>query len=81
MRGWRTEWDSNPRWASTHGGFQDRCLQPLGHLSIAGADWGIRGGRIVCSLSGGGRIARFLQIVKNGRLGAVAAAGLGGGSV
>ena len=31
--GWRREWDSNPRWACTHGGFQDRCLKPLGHLS------------------------------------------------
>lgn len=30
---WRTGWDSNPRWALTHGGFQDRCLKPLGHLS------------------------------------------------
>ena len=26
-------WDSNPRWACTHGGFQDRCLKPLGHPS------------------------------------------------
>jgi site-specific DNA recombinase len=32
---WRTGWDSNPRWASTHGGFQDRCLKPLGHPSVA----------------------------------------------
>ncbi len=32
---WRTGWDSNPRWASTHGGFQDRCLKPLGHPSLA----------------------------------------------
>ncbi len=31
----RTGWDSNPRWAFTHGGFQDRCLQPLGHPSFA----------------------------------------------
>ncbi len=33
---WRTGWDSNPRWASTHGGFQDRCLKPLGHPSDSG---------------------------------------------
>jgi hypothetical protein len=33
----RTEWDSNPRYACTHGGFQDRCLKPLGHPSRAGA--------------------------------------------
>src|SRR4029077_13481579 len=31
---WRKEWDSNPRWACVHGGFQDRCLKPLGHPSI-----------------------------------------------
>ena len=30
---WRTGWDSNPRWACTHAGFQDRCIQPLCHLS------------------------------------------------
>jgi hypothetical protein len=30
---WRREWDSNPRWYRYHGGFQDRCLKPLGHLS------------------------------------------------
>jgi hypothetical protein len=30
---WRKEWDSNPRWACVHGGFQDRCLKPLGHPS------------------------------------------------
>lgn len=30
---WRKGWDSNPRWAFTHGGFQDRCLKPLGHPS------------------------------------------------
>src|SRR5437899_2433411 len=33
---WRRGWDSNPRWACTHGGFQDRCLKPLGHLSAVG---------------------------------------------
>ena len=32
---WRMGWDSNPRYAYTHGGFQDRCLQPLGHPSRA----------------------------------------------
>ena len=30
---WRTGWDSNPRWTRAHGGFQDRCLKPLGHPS------------------------------------------------
>jgi hypothetical protein len=32
---WRKRWDSNPRYAYTHGGFQDRCLKPLGHPSNA----------------------------------------------
>ena len=35
---WRRGWDSNPRWACTHGGFQDRCLKPLGHPSRSGED-------------------------------------------
>ena len=26
-------WDSNPRYACAYGGFQDRCLKPLGHPS------------------------------------------------
>ena len=30
---WRMGWDSNPRDACTPGGFQDQCLQPLGHPS------------------------------------------------
>ena len=30
---WRMGWDSNPRSACTLGGFQDRCLKPLGHPS------------------------------------------------
>ncbi len=30
---WRTGWDSNPRRACTLGGFQDRCIRPLCHLS------------------------------------------------
>ena len=35
VRRWRTGWDSNPRYAYTYGGFQDRCLKPLGHPSSA----------------------------------------------
>ncbi len=31
---WRKGWDSNPRWSCPHGGFQDRCLKPLGHPSL-----------------------------------------------
>ena len=34
---WRKGWDSNPRYAFTHGGFQDRCLKPLGHPSVVSA--------------------------------------------
>src|ERR1700745_2263560 len=30
---WRKGWDSNPRGACAPGGFQDRCLKPLGHPS------------------------------------------------
>ena len=32
---WRMGWDSNPRYAFTYGGFQDRCLKPLGHPSMS----------------------------------------------
>ena len=31
---WRRGWDSNPRYGYPHGGFQDRCLKPLGHPSV-----------------------------------------------
>ncbi len=30
---WRKGWDSNPRRHHCLGGFQDRCLKPLGHPS------------------------------------------------
>jgi hypothetical protein len=30
---WRRGWDSNPRATFAAAGFQDRCLQPLGHPS------------------------------------------------
>jgi hypothetical protein len=30
---WRKGWDSNPRESCPSGGFQDRCLKPLGHPS------------------------------------------------
>ena len=32
---WRKRWDSNPRYGLPYGGFQDRCLKPLGHSSVA----------------------------------------------
>ncbi len=31
---WRMGWDSNPRDGCPPAGFQDRCLQPLGHPSL-----------------------------------------------
>ena len=37
IENWRKGWDSNPRWACTHAGFQDRCLKPLGHPSSGAA--------------------------------------------
>ena len=30
---WRRRWDSNPRYARTYDGFQDRSNQPLWHSS------------------------------------------------
>lgn len=33
VREWRRRWDSNPRYAFTHAGFQDRCIRPLCHSS------------------------------------------------
>ena len=35
---WRRGWDSNPRKTCAFGGFQDRCLKPLGHLSPSATD-------------------------------------------
>ena len=34
---WRRGWDSNPRRACALAGFQDRCIQPLCHLSASAA--------------------------------------------
>ncbi len=36
---WRRGWDLNPRDGRPPAGFQDRCLQPLGHPSIAAMAW------------------------------------------
>ena len=33
LQKWRRGWDSNPRTSHPVGGFQDRCLRPLGHPS------------------------------------------------
>ena len=40
-------WDSNPRDPFRPAGFQDRCLQPLGHPSVAGTSKGCRRDRLV----------------------------------
>ena len=39
---WRRGRDSNPRYHCWHDGFQDRYLQPLGHLSVVAATYGNR---------------------------------------
>ena len=36
---WRRGWDSNPRCPRRHGGFQDRCIRPLCHLSGTATCW------------------------------------------
>ena len=41
---WRKGWDSNPRWSCPHGGFQDRCLKPLGHPSASARSCAIAAG-------------------------------------
>jgi site-specific DNA recombinase len=43
---WRRGWDSNPRATSAAAGFQDRCLQPLGHPSIFASRQNIAGQRL-----------------------------------
>ena len=48
---WRKEWDSNPRWSCPHGGFQDRCLKPLGHPSFASPSPACGRGRAVIGRS------------------------------
>ena len=32
---WRRDWDSNPGKSCPFAGFQDRCFQPLSHLSVS----------------------------------------------
>ena len=51
---WRRGRDSNPRDAQTPGGFQDRCLQPLGHLSVK--DQATRSPRMVREVVDPGRL-------------------------
>ena len=59
---WRRGWDSNPRTGSTVAGFQDRCIQPLCHLS----GWGRgRGERVPLSrgrLRNGSKVTAFWTI-------------------
>ena len=51
---WRRRWDSNPRCAFTHAGFQDRCNRPLCHSS------GIERGKQKRSIRKGRKPARGL---------------------
>ena len=32
---WRSDWDANPGKSCPFAGFQDRCFQPLSHLSVS----------------------------------------------
>ena len=51
---WRKGWDSNPRWSCPHGGFQDRCLKPLGHPSMPVMRYITFGARARAEVYGGG---------------------------
>ena len=63
---WRRGWDSNPRYACTHDGFQDRSIKPLWHPSGSGS-WELEIGtwtsafqlrihyRFACGFGQGGR--------------------------
>ena len=35
QKSWRRDWDSNPGKSCPFAGFQDRCFQPLSHLSVS----------------------------------------------
>jgi hypothetical protein len=48
---WRRGWDSNPRTTFAVAGFQDRCLQPLGHPSVLAR-------RNIYNVSGGGLVRK-----------------------
>src|SRR5438093_9135207 len=48
---WRRGWDSNPRTTFAVAGFQDRCLQPLGHPSVLAR-------RNIHNVSGGGLVRK-----------------------
>ena len=62
-------WDSNPRDALTPAGFQDRCLQPLGHPSpkryrrLTNFAWGCKPG--ILRRTGVGKVVRCLGLPKN----------------
>ncbi len=47
---WRREWDSNPRGACTPAGFQDRCIQPLCHLSYTDEHRSLELNRFSCAI-------------------------------
>jgi hypothetical protein len=49
---WRRERDSNPRYGFPYAGFQDRCHQPLGHLSAADQSLSGRCQKLIVSQDG-----------------------------
>ena len=71
---WRMGWDSNPRDGRPSAGFQDRCLQPLGHPSSASASYNIarKFGMPYFDLFfrdiRGGRRAQALYLIRRGTL-------------
>ena len=80
-RSWRMGWDSNPRDALTPAGFQDRCLQPLGHPSaeryqrLTNFAWGCKPGILrrtgvgkVCGVSVSQNEPRWRQGQRGGKL-------------
>ncbi len=75
---WRMGWDSNPRGGFPPAGFQDRCLQPLGHPSgcdrlnrvrggCKGVSFGSRGGQDALG-RGRGLLAHVMSTCRLGRV-------------
>jgi hypothetical protein len=65
---WRRGWDSNPRATSAAAGFQDRCLQPLGHPSVLArrSIHNVSGGGIVRKVPLSGAIGSTLRTASRG---------------
>ena len=65
---WRRGWDSNPRTTFAVAGFQDRCLQPLGHPSVLArrSIHNVSGGGIVRKVPLSGAIGSTLRTASHG---------------